>query len=728
MKPSGLIYGLCLFLIALVSSTCAAQQGDAAAQEPVQLREGRLIRVPLPLTDAAGTIRQIRRAVEQLPDAVAADKRAVIVLEFDVQDENSGRGSDLGASFSLAEFLVSEELSRVRTVAWIPGSDKPVKLVGHAILPVIGCSQIAMGPQASIGDASVDLKIVQPLHQEIYKGIAGERLTLPEAIVIAMLDPAKELFRAVADGQPVYVTGAELDKLEAENTKTLTVAGDPLVLSSDQLLEYRLIPRATASQAELARQLEIAPAALEPVAVDHRDWVAIKSVLPGVLDHSSVSWLVRSIKGKLSTGSDMVILEFGEMRGDWDSSLQLAEYLASLDSDRYRTVAWVSGNCKGTVGVAALACDHVIFGPEGVLGMPDYDPLTEIQLETLDRAIGAVAKEKDCDRSLMMAVANPNMKIHQYRNAKSGATRILSSAEYDEQVDADQWNRVDPVDVIDGIDVKLAERLEIARTVAATDELIESYYQLESTPVPLQATSSDKFLEKLASFLTDPVVSMFLVMFGFVCIMNEIAAPGLGAFGFLGVLFLAAFFWSHHLDGSAAWFEILMFVVGLAFLAIEIFVVPGFGLFGIGGIIMMVLSLMMACQSFVVIPQTKEQLAEIPMSLLPIFGAFAGVVVGAVVLRKVLPHAPFFRQLMLEPPQKSDQQLLGGADPEAIADFGHLQGRTGVVVTPLMPSGKARIGGKVYDVIADGQAIEKGEKIEVIEAVANRVVVRKISD
>jgi len=156
--------------------------------------------------------------------------------------------------------------------------------------------------------------------------------------------------------------------------------------------------------------------------------------------------------------------------------------------------------------------------------------------------------------------------------------------------------------------------------------------------------------------------------------------------------------------------------------------VPGFGLFGIGGIIMMVLSLMMACQSFVVIPQTKEQLAEIPMSLLPIFGAFAGVVVGAVVLRKVLPHAPFFRQLMLEPPQKSDQQLLGGADPEAIADFGHLQGRTGVVVTPLMPSGKARIGGKVYDVIADGQAIEKGEKIEVTEAVANRVVVRKISD
>ena len=62
-------------------------------------------------------------------------------------------------------------------------------------------------------------------------------------------------------------------------------------------------------------------------------------------------------------------------------------------------------------------------------------------------------------------------------------------------------------------------------------------------------------------------------------------------------------------------------------------------------------------------------------------------------------------------------------DPEAIVDWSYLTGRKGKAVTRLMPSGKAKIDGRVYDVMTDGRVVDKGDEIEVVEATGNRVIV-----
>jgi len=113
-------------------------------------------------------------------------------------------------------------------------------------------------------------------------------------------------------------------------------------------------------------------------------------------------------------------------------------------------------------------------------------------------------------------------------------------------------------------------------------------------------------------------------------------------------------------------------------------------------------------------------------SLLPILGAFFGVVVGGVLLHKVFPNSPLFKRLALAPPERLELNI-DGTDREAVVDWSHLNGQKGKAVTPIMPSGKARINGKVYDVISDGQVIDKGQSIEVVEAIANRVVVRQVN-
>ena len=106
-----------------------------------------------------------------------------------------------------------------------------------------------------------------------------------------------------------------------------------------------------------------------------------------------------------------------------------------------------------------------------------------------------------------------------------------------------------------------------------------------------------------------------------------------------------------------------------------------------------------------------------------------GFFVAIVALRKVLPNSPYFRRMMLNPRRRKDETgLERDRDPEMIVDFSYLEGEIGETMTRLFPAGKARIGGQVYDVITDGRMLDKGIKIEVVEAIGNRVVVKPMEE
>ncbi|MEM9413491.1 MAG: NfeD family protein, partial [Planctomycetota bacterium] len=184
------------------------------------------------------------------------------------------------------------------------------------------------------------------------------------------------------------------------------------------------------------------------------------------------------------------------------------------------------------------------------------------------------------------------------------------------------------------------------------------------------------------------------------------------------------YFWSQHLDGNANWLEILLFGVGVVFLLIELFVVPGFGIFGIGGMLMVVVSIVLASQTFV-IPSNTEEFNQLPRSLFAVTGAMGGMVAAMIVFRNLLPNTPYFKRLMLDPPAVSRDSFPDGKDPEAVVNWGHLVGRQGISITLLAPSGKARIDGQLIDVISDGRLIEKNQAVVVSEVSGNRVQVQQ---
>ncbi len=106
--------------------------------------------------------------------------------------------------------------------------------------------------------------------------------------------------------------------------------------------------------------------------------------------------------------------------------------------------------------------------------------------------------------------------------------------------------------------------------------------------------------------------------------------------------------------------------------------------------------------------------------------AGVGVLTGLVVLRKYMHRLPVLGRVMLLPPEGAE--LHEQARREAIVDYNELIGQTGLARSQLTPSGKAVFGQRVVDVISEGELIERGAPVLVVEAIGNRVVVRRAGE
>ena len=216
---------------------------------------------------------------------------------------------------------------------------------------------------------------------------------------------------------------------------------------------------------------------------------------------------------------------------------------------------------------------------------------------------------------------------------------------------------------------------------------------------------------------------MLLLVIGFVGIYVELHSPGMGVGAFVAAVAFMLFFWSNFLNGTAEWLEVLLFLGGIFFLLLEVLVLPGFGIFGLGGGAMILASLVLATQTFV-LPRTESQMVELRHSLTIVAAATLLVIASSIALRRYLPNAPVFRKLLLNPPP--EEELVDLDYRESLADFSHLVGEQGVATTNLMPAGKAEFNGQLVDVISEGLPIDRGSAIVVVKARGNRVLVRAV--
>ncbi len=719
----------------------------AAANEVKDQRPATIIRVPLPITLAVS--QQIQQALQKFQtQAPSTVDRAVAVLEFETSLQHTGAGSDFWACSSLADFLTSAEMNRIETVAYIRPSNRQSKdairgtLKGHAVLVAIATNKIAMADKMTIGSAAIGADNNQEIIELKYRNIAQQRLTrMPVEVVISMLRKDAGLYRVKSRNGIKWVDENERDRLQKDDptadSDTISPAGKMADLTSAQLHQYRMIKFLTDTKSDLARQLNVPVKSLTVDSLSEESWKAMAITMPEFLDDRAARWIKRSVIPAMANNkSNLLILKFDDCSGDPNASVKVARFIAELNPAKIRTAAVIEKSARSGAGLVALSCDQTLmkngatiggFGPRPTPDDPPAGSISPLRHRSYELDAKSIGSAKEKDWSILMAMIDAETNVGRYRSIESGQKRLLSKREHKTLADADDWKLQGQLETQKGIPAPIARQEELSAMTFATFDEVQAFYQLAEPPVPLVKTETDRWVESLAAFLTTPGVPFMLLLAGFFCISTEMSAPGLGAPGFLAAICFTAYFWSQFFHGNAEWFEVLLFVVGAACVLVEVFVVPGIGIFGFGGVIMMAVAIVLAAQSFI-IPQNYRQLEQLPMSIFPLLGAGFGLVAAVLILPKLLPNTPFLRSIILSPPAREQTGLETRGDREAIADYGHLDGQIGQAVTKLRPSGRAKFGNRVYDVITRGLVVDKGAKIKVVEAVANRVVVEAVTE
>jgi membrane-bound serine protease (ClpP class) len=252
-------------------------------------------------------------------------------------------------------------------------------------------------------------------------------------------------------------------------------------------------------------------------------------------------------------------------------------------------------------------------------------------------------------------------------------------------------------------------RIGYAREVADWDALVQ---ELDLADAEIQQTSTN-WAERVVRFLTHPAVAPMLMSIGFLGILMEIKTPAFGIAGMVGAGALTAFFGSHLLLGLAGWEEMILLFAGITLIAVEMFVIPGFGIAGIaGGIAIIAAFYLSMVAPMATSADYAQALGVLSLSLLVV------IVAGWAILRH-LPRSRGFTKsgLMLGDATSRETGYLSSAVRT------ELIGSVGVALTDLRPAGAGRFGQERIDVVSESNWIGAGTPIRVVRSDGYRHVV-----
>jgi membrane-bound serine protease (ClpP class) len=238
---------------------------------------------------------------------------------------------------------------------------------------------------------------------------------------------------------------------------------------------------------------------------------------------------------------------------------------------------------------------------------------------------------------------------------------------------------------------------------------------------PTFVTFEPSVFHGIKGFVTSPILQGLLILVILGGIYFELQTPGIGFPLGIAVVAAVLYFAPLYIDGLAENWEIILFIVGLGLLAVEVFVIPGFGITGIAGVILMVMGLTLSLVNNVVFDFTNVSFTDLFEAMLIVVLGFLGAFFGGIYLTKrVLKSGPFARvALQME---MTNAAGFVGVDTSVAS----LIGIKGTASTILRPSGKVLIDGELYDAVALTSYIEMGSEVKVVGLSSGQLQVVKV--
>lgn len=234
--------------------------------------------------------------------------------------------------------------------------------------------------------------------------------------------------------------------------------------------------------------------------------------------------------------------------------------------------------------------------------------------------------------------------------------------------------------------------------------------------------------EGLVAFMSSFWVRGLLMILFLLGMFVEMTHPGVSLPGLVSITALAGLLIPPYLMGLANWWEILAIIGGIGLILLEIFVIPGFGVPGIAGLLLLfggLLGTFVPDQGGHLFPDSPGGQEDLLYGLLTIILAMVTSGIGMWLFGKHLGAIPMFNKLVLSDDPDGEGEI-GLLEAMAVPETpGPGAGDVGEAITALRPSGKAQFGEAVVDVVAAFGYISPGEPVRVVEAGAFRTIVEK---
>ena len=404
----------------------------------------------------------------------------------------------------------------------------------------------------------------------------------------------------------------------------------------------------------------------------------------GVVELGLAPFIERAIREAEASGAEAIVLDIDTPGGRVDAAERIADAIADA---RVPVYAFVNRRAFSAGALIALATRRVYMRPGSVMGA--VTPVDGAGTKASEKIVSAM-------RSEMRALAEAQ-----------GLNPQVAEAMVDESIavpGVSEAGKLLTLTTEEAVDLEYA---------LATDNFTTLLDDLNLSGAAVRDLEVN-WAERLVRFFSHPVVAPFLLSLGFLGLIVEIKTPAVGLAGAAGLLSLSLFFGSHLIIGLAGWEDLLVFGAGVLFLAAEVMIIPGFGFFGLLGLVGMGAGIYMSLLGGL---PTAEDFSR------------AGGVLSTTLLLILVTAWALVRHLPKSARLYRTGIFLGTRTDKAIgyesAQTGpELVNREGVAITDLRPSGIGLFDDERIDIVSESEWIEHGTPVRIVAAEGYRHVVR----
>lgn len=447
--------------------------------------------------------------------------------------------------------------------------------------------------------------------------------------------------------------------------------------------------------------------------------------IKGTVDQSMAAFITRSLRDAAEKHPNrVVILEIDTYGGQVDAAFQIVDTMLNVNVP---TIAYVKTKAISAGTLIALSCSKLYMKNNTTIG--DVAPLTydnsgpKMLGEKFQSPIRAkfrtLAKRNGYPERLTEAMVSEGLVVSEVRFKDT--VRYLDSTELAGLTAKEKNNIISTKVIVKGGELLTMDDVEAKKlgfskkSVFDFDDLLKTLNLEKAEIVRFEETWSEAFVRIIGT------ISPILLMIGFAALYIEIRTPGFGAPGIIGITCLALVFLAQYMVGLADYTELLLMGIGVILLGFEIFVLPGFGIAGFAGIFFLLIGVLLSFQDFVIpSPDLPWQSDILVKNLLMVTGSTVGSLFLIILFFKYL--FPRIGTLVNGPYLKAD---LRGAtsvdDKKRLPDIGVI----GTTATTLRPAGKAELDGETWDVISEGDFIDKNTPVVVRQISGAKIIVRR---